>query len=68
MKYHIMGHFVEDRLPDGNHFPVHHQMDKFVDSFAELLDVKNNFLKSYKPKWCYGLSIGISEESSEIDE
>ena len=67
MKYHIIGHFVEDRLPDGNHFPVHHQMDKFVDSFAELLDIEKSFLAPYNSK-CYGLSIGITEESTLVKE
>lgn len=72
MRYHIHGHFVEDRMPYVDekdrlfeHFPVHHQMDKFVETFAELQDSYDRFLASYTTKFCYGLSIGIVEETTE---
>lgn len=64
MRYHIHGHFVEEQRRG---FAVHHTMDKTVDSFAELCDAQDGFLASYVPKYCYGLSIGISEEPSLVE-
>jgi len=61
MRYHIHGHFVEEQRRG---FAVHHQMDKFVETFAELQDSYDGFLASYTTKFCYGLSIGIVEEST----
>jgi len=66
-RYHIMGHFVEDRLPDGNHFLVHHTIDTTAETFTELQDKYDSFLSSYLPKFCYGLVIGISEESTLVE-
>ena len=64
MRYHIQGHFVEEQRRG---FAVHHQMDKALKTFAELLDIKNSFLSSYNPQYCYGLVIGISEEPSLVE-
>ncbi len=72
MTYHLNGHFVEDRMPYVNekdrlfdHFPVHHQIQKDVETFDELIEAFGNFLSSYTTKYCYGLVFGISEESTK---
>jgi len=59
------GHFVEEHRKG---FAVHHEMDKYVKTFAELQDILDGFLASYDPKYCYGLSIGIAEEPSLVDD
>jgi len=66
-RYHIHGFFKEDRMPDGNHFPVTHEMDKHVETYADILDSLAKFLASYTPKFCNGLSIGIVEEPTLVD-
>jgi len=67
MRYHINGHFVEDRLPNGEHFPVHHTIEKSVETYAELQDTYDRFLDSYNKLFCYGLVLGISEEPSLVE-
>ena len=74
MTYHLNGHFVEDRMPYVDekdrlfeHFPVHHQMQKDVETFAELQDIYDGFLSPYNKLYCKGLAIGISEESSRVE-
>jgi hypothetical protein len=67
MRYHIHGHFVEDRIPDGNHFPVHHTIEVVVETFTELQDRYDSFLLSYNSRCCYGLTIGISEDPSAVE-
>jgi len=76
IRYHINGHFIEDRMPFVDkkdrlfdHFPVHHQMQKDVETFDELIETIGKFLSSYTtdPKFCYGLVLGISEESSLVE-
>jgi len=67
MRYHLNGHFVEDRLPDGNHFPVHHTIDTTIETFTELQDRIDSFLSPYNPRFCYGLVLGISEEPSLVE-
>jgi len=67
MRYHLNGHFVEDRLPDGNHFPVHHTIDTILETFTELQDRIDSFLSSYNPRFCYGLVLGISEEPTLVE-
>jgi len=64
LRYHIHVHFVEEQRRG---FAVHHEMDKHVDSFAELRDAQDGFLASYVSKYCYGLSIGIAEEPSLVE-
>jgi len=67
MRYHIHGFFKEDQMPDGNHFPVTHVMDKHVETVDELIESFAKFLASYNPKFCYGLSIGIVEEPTLVE-
>ena len=67
MRYHIHGHFVEDRMPDGKHFPVHHEIKKDVETFAELQDTYDRFLADYNKLYCYGLAIGIAEEPTLVE-
>ncbi len=67
MRYHLNGHFVEDRVPNGNHFPVHHTIEVTLETFIELQNRYDSFLSPYNPKFCYGLVIGISEESTLVE-
>jgi len=64
MKYHIRGHFIEEQRRG---FAVHHQMEKDVDDAVELMKLLNNFTNTYNSKYCYGLTIGISEEPSLVE-
>ncbi len=64
MRYHIHGHFVEEQRRG---FSVHHQIEKNVDDALEVADIINNFTKSYDQTYCYGLSIGISEEPTLVN-
>ena len=64
MRYHLHGHFVEEQRRG---FPVHHEIDKYTDDFFELASILNLFTKDYNPTYCYGLAVGISEESSLVD-
>lgn len=61
MRYHFHGHFVEEQRRG---FAVHHEIDKYTETYAELQDTIDGFLSSYVSKYCYGLSIGIVEEST----
>jgi len=54
-------------MPDGKHFPVHHTIDTTLETFTELQDRYNSFLLPYNSKSCYGLVLGISEESSLVE-
>ena len=64
MRYHLNGHFVEEQKKGS---PVHHQIEKTVETYTELQDRYDSFLSSYNPRFCYGLVIGISEESSLVE-
>ena len=55
----------KDRLFE--HFPVHHQMEKDVETFDEIIETIGKFLSPYTQKFCYGLSIGISEEPTLVE-
>lgn len=59
MRYHFHGHFVEEQRRG---FAVHHQIQKDCENFSELIFMQDEFLASYHPKYCYGLTIGIAEE------
>jgi len=74
IRYHIHGHFVEDRMPYVDekdrlfeHFPVHHEIQKDVETFEELIETIGKFLSSYTTKYCTGLTFGISEEPSLVE-
>ena len=64
MRYHINAHFVEEQRRG---FPVHHQMEKSVETYAELQDTYDGFLASYDKVYCYGLVLGISEEPTLVE-
>jgi len=64
LRYHIHGHFVEEQRKG---FAVHHQIDVTAETYAELQDKYDSFLSSYLPKYCYGLSVGISEEPTLVE-
>lgn len=64
MRYHINGHFIEEQRRG---FAVHHQMEKSVETFAELQDSYDGFLASYNPTYCYGLTLGYSEEPTLVE-
>ncbi len=64
IRYHFNGHFVEEQRLG---FPVHHQIQKDVETFAELQDIYDGFLSGYNKLYCKGLAIGISEESTLVE-
>jgi len=64
LRYHIHGHFVEEQKKG---FAVHHTIDTTLETFTELQDRYDSFLSSYNVRFCYGLSIGISEEPSLVE-
>ncbi len=64
MRYHIHGHFVEEQRRG---FAVHHEIKKDVDDALLVAEILNAFTSSYDQKYCYGLSIGISEEPSLVE-
>ncbi len=64
MRYHLNGHFIEEQRRG---FAVHHTIDTTLETFAELLDRYNSFLSPYNPKFCYGLTLGISEEPTLVE-
>lgn len=64
MRYHINAHFVEEQRRG---FPVHHQIEKDVETYAELQDTYDRFLASYDKVYCYGLVLGISEEPTLVE-
>jgi len=63
-RYHIMGHFVEEQRKG---FAVHHQIDKDVDDALLVSEILNAFTSQYHQTYCYGLVIGISEESTLVE-
>ncbi len=63
MRYHIMGHFVEEQRKG---FAVHHNIEKDTDDALFVADILNAFTSEYNQKYCYGLVIGISEEPSLV--
>jgi len=64
MRYHIHGHFVEEQRKG---FAVHHEIQKDIDDALLVAEILNAFTNSYDQKYCYGLSIGISEEPSLVE-
>jgi len=64
MRYHIYGHFIEEQRKG---FAVHHEIQKDVDDALLVAEILNAFTSSYDQKYCYGLSIGISEEPSLVE-
>ncbi len=64
MRYHIHGHFVEEQRRG---FAVHHQIEKDVDDALLVSEILNGFTNDYDQTYCYGLSIGISEEPTLVE-
>ena len=64
MRYHIRCHFVEEQRKG---FAVHHEMEKDVDDAVELSQLLTSFTNTYNPTYCYGLTIGISEEPTLVE-
>ncbi len=48
-------------------FAVHHQIEKDVDDALLVSEILNGFTNDYDQKYCYGLSIGISEEPTLVE-
>ena len=65
MRYHIHGHFIEEQRKG---FSVHHQIQKDVDDALLMAEILNAFTSQYDQTYCYGLSIGIAEEPSLVEE
>ena len=64
VRYHFYGHFVDEQKRG---FPVHHQIKKDVETYAELQDIYDGFLADYNKLYCYGLVIGIAEEPTLVE-
>ncbi len=64
MRYHIHGHFVEEQRRG---FAVHHQIEKDTDDAIQVANIVNSFTQDYDQTYCYGLSIGISEEPTLVE-
>jgi len=64
IRYHFNGHFVDEKILG---FPVHHQIQKDVETFVELQDIYDGFLADYNKLYCKGLAIGISEEPTLVE-
>ncbi len=64
MRYHINGHYVVEMRKG---FPVHHTIEKSFETASELTTALNTFTSEYDSKYCYGLAIGVSEESSLVE-
>ena len=65
MRYHINAHFVEEQKRG---FPVHHQLERYTDDVMEVATMLNVFMSSYEQSYCYGLAIGVSEETTIVDD
>lgn len=65
MRYHIRGHFIEEQRKG---FAVHHEIEKDVDDALVMAEILNAFTSDYNQKYCYGLSIGIAEEPSLVED
>ncbi len=64
MRYHFNGHFIEEQRRG---FPVHHQIQKDYETEKELSQAVGQFMKDYDSTYCYGLTMGISEEPSLVE-
>ena len=64
MRYHIHGHFVEEQRRG---FAVHHQIENHYETSNELAQALGQFMSDYNSEYCYGLSIGIAEETTLIE-
>lgn len=64
MRYHINGHFVEEQRRG---FAVHHQIQKDYDTEKDLAQALGLFMKGYNSEYCYGLTIGMSEEPTLVE-
>lgn len=64
MRYHLNGIFKEEQIRG---FAVTHQIQKDYETEKELAHALGLFMDDYNPEYCYGLSIGISEEPSLVE-
>jgi len=65
LRYHFHGHYIVEMRKG---FPVHHTIEKSVETAVELTTALNGFTSEYDSRHCYGLSIGVSEEPSLVDD
>ena len=66
MRYHITGFFKDGRIKNSD-IDVIHSIDKYIDDALLIAEMINDFTKEYDQSYCYGLSIGISEESTLVE-
>lgn len=64
MRYHLNGFFKEEQRRG---FVVTHLIQKDYETEKELSHALGLFMKDYNPEYCYGLSIGMSEEPSLVE-
>ena len=64
MRYHFNGIYKEEQRRG---FVVTHLLQKDYDTANELAQALSRFMKDYNSEYCYGLSIGISEEPTLVE-
>lgn len=64
IRYHFRAHFIEEQRKG---FAVHHQIEKDCHDVPELAESMTSFMSSYNSEYCYGLTLGVSEEPSLVN-
>lgn len=64
MRYHFNGIYKEEQRRG---FVVTHLLQKDYDTAKELAQALGQFMNDYNPEYCYGLSIGISEDPCLVE-
>lgn len=64
MRYHFNGIY---KIEQRRGFVVTHILQKDYDTEKELSKALGQFMNNYNPEYCYGLSIGISEEPTLVE-